>query len=217
MVSIGSVLSWMAANNETLVQQAIQHLNISVTALLFGIALWIPAGILVRDHDRAAAALLGSAGIILTIPSLALLSLLIPIMGIGVAPAVTALVLYSALPIARNTYIGIDGIDPATVEAGRGLGMTDRQLLVRVQLPMAMSVIMAGVRQAAVLLIAITTVAAFFGAGGLGNSIFAGIRLSNPDQILAAALVISGLAVGLDYGLYAVQRLLPGGAEVNDA
>jgi osmoprotectant transport system permease protein len=217
MVSIGSVLSWMAANDGTLVQQAVQHLNISVTALLFGIALWIPAGVLVRDRDRAADAFLGTAGIVLTIPSLALLSLLIPIMGIGVAPAVTALVLYSALPIARNTYTGIRGVDAATVEAGRGLGMTDRQLLVRVQIPMALSVIMAGVRQAAVLLIAITTVAAFFGAGGLGNSIFAGIRLSNPDQIIAATLVISGLAVGLDSGLYAVQRFLPGGAEVNDA
>ncbi|PSP57112.1 hypothetical protein BRC82_00745 [Halobacteriales archaeon QS_1_67_19] len=217
MVWLGSIISWMAANSETLLQQAVQHLNIAVTALVFGIALWIPAGVLVRDHDRAADLFLGTAGIVLTIPSLALLSLLIPIMGIGVAPAVTALVLYSALPIARNTYTGIEGVDPATVEAGRGLGMTDRQLLVRVQLPLALSVIMAGVRQAAVLMIAITTVAAFFGAGGLGNSIFAGIRLNNPEQILAATLVISALAVSIDYGLYAVQRFLPGGAEVNDA
>lgn len=217
MVSIGSVLSWMAANSETLGRQGVQHLNIALTALLFGVTLWIPAAILVRDHDRAAEAFLGSAGVVLTIPSLALFPLLIPIMGIGVAPAVTALVLYSALPIARNTYTGIESVDPAIVEAGRGLGMTDRQLLVRVQLPLALSVIMAGVRQAAVLLIAITTVAAFFGAGGLGNSIFAGIRLNNPDQIIAATLVISALAVALDYGLYAVQRFLPGGAEVHDA
>lgn len=217
MVSIGSVLSWMAANGETLVAQAIQHLNISLTALLFGVVLWIPAAIAVRDRDRAASLLIGSAGVVLTIPSLALLSLLIPVMGIGVAPAVTALVLYSALPIARNTYTGIDGVDPAKVEAGRGLGMTDRQLLVRVQLPLALSVIMAGVRQAAVLLVAITTVAAFFGAGGLGNAIFAGIRLSNANQILAATVVISGIAISLDYGLYAVQRFLPGGAEVQAA
>ncbi|WP_158058405.1 ABC transporter permease [Halorussus halophilus] len=216
MVSIGSIISWMAANSETLVSQAIQHLNISLTALLFGVLLWIPAAIAVRNHDRAADVLIGTAGIVLTIPSLALLSLLIPIMGIGVAPAVTALVLYSALPIARNTYTGIEGVDPAKIEAGRGLGMTDRQLLVRVQLPMALSVIMAGVRQAAVLLIAITTVAAFFGAGGLGNSIFAGIRLSNANQILAATAVISGIAISLDYGLYAVQRFLPGGAEVQE-
>lgn len=217
MVSVGSVLSWMAGNSGTLVSQAIQHLNIALTALVFGVALWIPAAVLVRDNERAADLFIGSAGIVLTIPSLALLSLLIPVMGIGVAPAVTALVLYSALPIARNTYTGIQGVDPASVEAGRGLGMTDRQLLVRVQLPMALSVIMAGVRQAAVLLIAITTVAAFFGAGGLGNSIFAGIRLSNANQILAATAVISALAIGLDYGLYAVQRFLPGGTEVPDA
>lgn len=215
MVSASSVLTWMAENSDTLVEQAIQHLNIAVTALLVGVVLWVPAGVLIRRDERAANLLLGASGVVLTIPSLALLSLLIPLMGIGTAPAVTALILYSALPIMRNTYTGLNGVDASIVEAGRGLGMTDRQLLFRVQIPEAISVIMAGIRQAAVLLIAITTVAAFFGAGGLGNSIFAGIRLTNANQILAATAVISGLAIGLDYGLYGVQRLLPGGSEVS--
>ncbi len=210
MVSVASVSSWMTENSGLLLEQAIQHLNIALTALFFGILLWIPAGVLVRRNDRAAEILLGTAGIILTIPSLALLSLLIPVVGIGVPAAIVALTLYSALPIARNTYVGLTNVDPSMVEAGRGLGMTDRQLLLRVRTPLALSVIMTGIRQAAVLLVAITTVAAFFGAGGLGNSIFAGIRLDNPDQIVGAALVISSLAIAIDSGLYGLQKVLPG-------
>lgn len=210
MVSVGSVVSWMTANSDLLVSQAIQHLNIAMTALLFGVLLWVPAGALVRRNDRAAELLLGWAGTMLTIPSLALLSLLIPLVGIGVPAAVVALVLYAALPITRNTYVGLTNVDEAMVEAGRGLGMTDRQLLLKVRVPLALSVIMAGIRQAAVLLVAITTVAAFFGAGGLGDSIFSGIRLDNPNQIIGAAMVISTIAIALDSGLYGVQRLLPG-------
>ena len=211
MVSVSSVVQWMAANSGTLVEQGIQHLNIALTALLFGVLLWVPAGVLIRRNQRAASLLLGASGVVLTIPSLALLSLLIPLLGIGTPSAVAALVLYSALPIMRNTYTGLNGVDAPIIEAGRGLGMTDRQLLIRVQFPEALSVVMAGIRQAGVLLIAITTVAAFFGAGGLGNTIFAGIRLDNANQILAATVVIAGMAIALDYSLYGVQRLLPGG------
>lgn len=215
MVTVSSVLQWMAANRTTLIEQAIQHLNIALTALFISIVLWVSVGALVQRYDRLSDPVLGTAGVILTIPSLALLSLLIPIVGIGVPAAVIALVLYSALPIARNTYVGLRDVAEASVEAGRGLGMTDRQLLFKVRLPLALSVIMAGIRQAAVLLIAITTVAAFFGAGGLGKSIFAGIRLGNSEQILGAALGISLLAVAIDSGLYGVQRLLPGSQEVS--
>ena len=215
MVSVSGVLHWMAANRATLIEQAVQHLNIALTALFVAVILWVSVGVLVQRYDRAADPVLGVAGIILTIPSLALLSLLIPIIGIGVPAAVTALVLYSALPIARNTYIGLHDVDEAVLEAGRGMGMTDRQLLLKVRFPVALSVIMAGIRQAAVLMIAITTVAAFFGAGGLGQSIFAGIRLGSPEQIIGAAVVISLLAIVIDSGLYGVQRLLPGSKESN--
>ncbi|GAA0256299.1 ABC transporter permease [Haladaptatus pallidirubidus] len=210
MVSIASVGSWITENSGLLIEQMIQHLNIALTSLFFGIILWVPAGLLIRRNDRAAEMLLGTAGIILTIPSLALLSLLIPIVGIGVPSAIVALTLYSALPIARNTYVGLTNVDPAMIEAGRGLGMTERQLLLRVRVPLALSVIMTGIRQAAVLLVAITTVAAFFGAGGLGDSIFAGIRLNNPNQVIGAALFISSIAIVIDSGLYGVQKILPG-------
>lgn len=210
MVSIASVSTWITENSGLLIEQAVQHLNIAFTSLFFGILLWVPAGVLIRRDERISEIFLGSAGIILTIPSLALLSLLIPIVGIGVPAAIVALTLYSALPIARNTYVGLTNVDPAMIEAGRGLGMTDRQLLLRVRVPLALSVIMTGIRQAAVLLVAITTVAAFFGAGGLGDSIFAGIRLDNPDQIIGAALVISSIAIAIDSGLYGLQKILPG-------
>lgn len=210
MPSLESVLGWMASNQGTLVKQAVQHLNIALTALFVGTVLWVVVGALIQRYDRYSDPVIGVAGIVLTIPSLALLSLLIPIVGIGVPAAITALVLYSALPITRNTYVGLTGVEESKLEAGRGLGMTDRQLLWRVRIPLSLSVVMAGIRQAAVLLIAITTVAAFFGAGGLGQSIFAGIRLNNPDQIVGAAVVISGLAIAVDSSLYGVQKLLPG-------
>ncbi|RQH01367.1 ABC transporter permease [Natrarchaeobius oligotrophus] len=209
MVSLVETVEWMGANSDVLVRQSIQHLSIALTALVIGIVLWVPTGVLVRNNERVSQVLLGASGIVLTIPSLALLPLLIPFFGIGEAPAIVALVLYSALPIMRNTVVGIAETDGAMKEAGRGLGLTDRQLLVRVQLPMAYPVIMAGIRQATVLLIAITTVAAYFGAGGLGRSIFAGIRLANADQIIGATIVLSALAIVLDYGLATTVRLLP--------
>ncbi|MFC7192448.1 ABC transporter permease [Halocatena marina] len=136
--------------------------------------------------------------------------MLIPLVGIGIPAAVTALVLYSALPVARNVYVGLGNVDESSVEVGRGLGMTDRQILLRVRFPQAMSVIMAGIRQAAVLLVAITTITAFFGAPGLGQSIFRGISLGNTEQIMGGAIAISAIAILVDASLYGVQRLLPG-------
>lgn len=210
MVSVESVLGWMGRNQATLVEQTVQHLNIALTSLFVGVVIWVGVGALLQRYERLSEPVIGVAGIVLTIPSLALLSLLIPVMGIGVPAAITALVLYSALPITRNTYVGLTGVEASKLDAGRGLGMTERQLLWQVRIPLALSVVMAGVRQAAVLLIAITTVAAFFGAGGLGESIFAGIRLNNAEQILGSAIVISALAVAVDSSLYGVQKLLPG-------
>ena len=208
---VGDTIQWMLNNQETLMTQTIEHVNISLTAIFVALVLWIPVGLLIHGHDRVASSVVGIAGMILTLPSLVLLPLLIPIVGIGVAPAVVALVLYSALPMIRNTYTGLESVDPAMVRSGRGLGMTDRQLLTKVKIPMALPVIFAGIRQAIVLVIGITTIAAYFGAGGLGTSIFAGIRLTAPAQIVGATIVVSVIAIVLDYGFYFIQRLLPGG------
>lgn len=210
---LGKTLTWLVENQETLVEQTIQHLNVSLTSVGIALVLWVPLGLFLHEHDAYAPPVIGTAGMILTLPSLALLPLLIPIVGLGVAPAVVALVLYSALPMIRNTYTGLEEVDESMVRAGRGLGMTDRELLVKVKIPMALPVIFAGVRQAAVLVIGITTIAAYFGAGGLGESIFAGIRLDFPRQVLGATIVVSAIAIATDYGLLFVQRALPGGTE----
>jgi osmoprotectant transport system permease protein len=212
MSSIQTVISWIAANSDVLLEQAIQHLNVAITALILSVFLWVPTGVLLSRKEHLSDAVLGVAGILLTIPSLALLALLIPIVGIGVPAAITALVLYSALPICRNTYVGLINIDESIIEAGRGMGMTDRQMFLRVRVPLALSVIMAGIRQAAVLLVAITTITAFFGAGGLGQSIFEGIRLDNTDQIIGTTIVITVIAIVIDSGLSGIQRVLPGRA-----
>jgi|AntRauTorcE11898_2_1112593.scaffolds.fasta_scaffold03762_6 osmoprotectant transport system permease protein len=208
---VGDTFQWILDNSGGLLEQTIQHLNVSLTSVFIALVLWIPLGLFVHEHDEYAPPVIGTAGMILTLPSLALLPLLIPIVGIGVAPAVVALVLYSALPMIRNTYTGLEEVDESMIRAGRGLGMTDRELLTKVKIPMALPVIFAGIRQAAVLVIGITTIAAFFGAGGLGESIFAGIRLDYPRQVLGATIVVSALAIVTDYGLLLVQRSLPGG------
>jgi osmoprotectant transport system permease protein len=208
---VRATVAWMLNNVGLLLEQTIEHLDIAFTAILIGVVLWVPLGVLIHQRDRISTPVIGVAGMILTLPSLVLFPLLIPIVGIGTTPAIVALVLYAALPITRNTYTGLEEVDAAVERAGEGLGMTDRQLLVRVKLPMAVPVIFAGIRQAAVLLIGITTIAAFFGAGGLGASIFAGIRLNLPEQIVGATVVVSLLAIATDYGLGLLQRRIPGG------
>lgn len=203
--------SWMVDNADLLVGQTVEHMDIAFTSIVIAILLWVPLGLFIYEYDGFSGPVVGVAGMILTLPSLVLFPLLIPIVGIGTTPATVALVLYSALPITRNTYTGLQEVEPAVERAGEGLGMTNRQLLLRVRIPMATPVIFAGIRQAAVLVIGITTIAAFFGAGGLGTSIFAGIRLNLPHQIIGATIVVSLLAIVTDYGLGLLQRQLPGG------
>ncbi|WP_324761012.1 ABC transporter permease [Haloarcula sp. GH36] len=201
----------MLGNTGLLVEQLLEHMDIAFTSIGIGTFLWVPLGVAIYHYDRFSTPVIGVAGMILTLPSLVLFPLLIPIVGIGTTPAIVALVLYAALPITRNTYTGLKEVGTAVERAGEGLGMTERQLLVRVKLPMAVPVIFAGIRQAAVLIIGITTIAAFFGAGGLGASIFAGIRLNLPKQIVGATLVVSVFAILTDYGLGLIQRRIPGG------
>lgn len=208
---IQETADWMVNNADLLVEQTLTHIDTAFTSIVIGVVLWVPLGIVIYHYDRLSSPVIGVAGMILTLPSLVLFPLLIPVVGIGTTPATVALVLYSALPITRNTYTGLQEVDAAVERAGKGLGMTDRQLLARVKLPMAVPVIFAGIRQAAVLVIGIATIAAFFGAGGLGESIFAGIRLNLDKQIVGATVVVSALAVVTNYGLGLLQRRIPGG------
>jgi len=173
-------------------------------ALLFG----LPLGVLAAHHPTWRRPVLGLANVFQTIPSLALFGLLIPVFGIGAWTAVTALVIYALLPIIRNTYAGISGVDPAVREAGRGMGMTDGELLRLVELPLAAGVILAGVRVATVVSVGIATIAAAIGAGGLGVYIFRGVATVDDTLILAGAIPAALLALLADGLLGFLERRL---------
>lgn len=151
---------------------------------------------------------MGTANVIQTIPSLAILGFMIPLLGIGVRPAIAALFLYALLPIIRNTYTSVIGINPALIESATGMGMTQRQILVSVRLPLALPIIMAGIRTSTVICVGIATLCAFIGAGGLGTLIFRGISMVNNKVILAGAIPAALLALILDFLLGRLEALL---------
>lgn len=184
-----------------ILQHTLEHLFLVSIAIAIAILIGIPLGILITRQTNLRQPILIVANIMQTIPSLALFGLLIPVPfigGIGATPAIVALTLYSLLPIIRNTYTGITNVDPAIREAGRGMGMTDKQLLLQVEIPLAMQVILAGVRVATVIAIGIATIAAAIGAGGLGELIFRGISVVNNDLILAGAVPAAIIALIAD-------------------
>ena len=187
--------------------QTVQHVGLTAGSLLLGVLVGVPLGLLLSRRPRWAPAVLGAAGVLQTVPSIALLGFLIPVLGIGPKPAILALLLYALLPIIRNTFEGVRGVPPAVVEAARGLGLTDAQVLRQVQLPLALPVLMAGIRTAAVINVGVATLAAYVAAGGLGEFIFGGIALNNPAMILAGALPAAGLALAFDALLGGVQQL----------
>lgn len=193
----------------------VQHIEIVAVAVGLAILTGVPIGISITLNQRAADAVLYVASIIMTIPSIALFGLMIPVLsmineGIGYVPAVIAVLLYSQLPIIRNTYTAIMSIDPALREAAHGMGMSPLERLRQVEIPLAVPVIMAGVRVAVVLNIGVTAIAAYIGAGGLGALISQGISQTDPRQLITGALAVSLLAVCADYGLLWVQhRLTP--------
>lgn len=187
-----------------ILQHTLEHLFLVSIAIGIAILIGIPLGILITRKTYLRQPILGIANILQTIPSLALFGLLIPVPiigGIGAVPAIVALTVYSLLPIIRNTYTGITGVDPAIREAGRGMGMTDRQLLLQVEIPLALGVILAGVRVATVIAIGIATIAAAIGAGGLGVFIFRGISVVNNQLILAGAVPAAAIALLADFAI----------------
>jgi osmoprotectant transport system permease protein len=189
----------------------LDHLTLVVIAMAFAIAIAVPLGMLVVQHRRLRTVALGIASVFQTIPSLALFGFLIPIPfigGIGRRTAIVALILYALLPILRNTYVGLSGIDPAILEAAEAMGMTNTQILLRVRLPLALSVILAGVRTATVITIGVATIAAAIGAGGLGTFIFRGVAMVNDSVILAGAIPAALLAIFADLLLGQLERHL---------
>ncbi len=194
------------------------HLELCGIALLLGALLAIPLGLYLERHRHGAEPVIGLLGLVQTVPSLALLAFMIPFLGVGALPAVAALWLYSLFPMVRNTYTGVRDADPRAVEAATALGMTPGQVLREVRLPLAAPVLMAGVRTAAVITVGTATLAAFIGAGGLGEPIVTGLQLANTGMILSGAIPAAALALLVDIGLAAVERSLrPAGLEVSGA
>ncbi|MEE9207023.1 MAG: ABC transporter permease [Gemmatimonadota bacterium] len=186
-----------------------EHILLVVGSTAIAVTIGVPLGVLLTRRAPLRAGILGSANILQTIPSLALLGLLIPLPmvgGIGAKPAIVALVAYALLPIIRNSYEGIRSIDPAVREAAIAMGMTDRQLLRRVEIPLALGVMMGGVRLATVIGIGVTTIAAAIGAGGLGVFIFQGLAMVDNQVILAGAIPAALLALLADAGLGALEK-----------
>jgi osmoprotectant transport system permease protein len=175
----------------------------------------VPLGLALERRPERAEGVIRGVGLLQTIPGIALLAFMIPLLGIGVTPAIAALFLYSLFPILRNTYTGVRDADPTAVEAARALGMTRRQVLLQVRLPLAAPVILAGVRTAAVINVGTATLAAFIGAGGLGDPIVAGLALSDTRLVLSGAIPAALLALAVDVALQALERRVrPRGLEV---
>ncbi len=191
----------------------LEHVWLVAISMAIAVLVGVPAGILLTRKPRLREPVIGGANIIETIPSLALFGFLLPAPWLGARAdriAITALALYALLPIIRNTYVGITGVDPGVREAARGMGLTSRQMLWQVELPLSMSVILAGVRTSTVLCIGIATIAAAIGAGGLGEFIFRGLAMVNDSLILAGAIPAAILALAADLGLgWLEARLRP--------
>ncbi len=200
--------AYMWNERTELARQIGRHLLLVLASLGAAILAALPAGVALERRRSIAEGVIRAAGLLQTIPGIALLAFMIPVFGIGAAPAVVALFLYSLLPILRNTYTGIVEAAPDAVSAGRALGMTEVQLLTRIRMPLAAPVIMAGVRTAAVINVGTATLAAFIGAGGLGDPIVAGLALSDPVMILSGAVPAAILAMFVDWGLARAESVV---------
>lgn len=193
------MMEFFANHGNELLFKTWEHIFISMTAILLGVIVAVPLGVLLsRAAPKFSDRFITLVGVLQTIPSLAILAFFIPIFGVGKFPAIVALFFYSLLPILRNTYVGIRDADRAVIEAGKGMGMTTWQSIVKIELPLALPVIMAGIRLSTVYLIGWATLAAFVGGGGLGDFIFDGLNLYRPDLILAGTIPATILAILAD-------------------
>jgi len=204
-------LNFFIKNQGQILQLTLEHLWLVGTSMLLAMAIGLPVGIFLTRRQAFRKPVIGGVNIVQTIPSLALFGFLLPVPWLGERAdrlAIAALTLYALLPVVRNTFTGIVGVDPNVREAARGMGMTDRQVLFKVELPLAMGVILAGVRVATVISVGVATIAAAIGAGGLGEFIFRGVAMVDNRVILAGAIPAAALALLLDMLLGFLERKL---------
>jgi osmoprotectant transport system permease protein len=204
---LNNLVSAFSQTKSQLLSALLQHIEISLIALFFSLIIALPLGIYLTRKQRIAEYIIGFTGVVQTIPSLALLGLLIPVFGIGTVPAVITLVAYALLPLLRNTYTGIKEVDPSLLEAARAMGMNTRKRLLKVELPLATPVILAGIRTATILIIGTATIAALIGAGGLGSIILLGIDRNDYSLIVIGAIPTAILAIIFDVLLRQLERI----------
>ena len=201
-------LNYLLDNSSEIIQLLIEHIELTFLSVMIAIVIGVPIGILISYVKKLGKPIIAISNIMQAIPSMALLGFMIPFLGIGTIPAIIMVVLYSLLPIIKNTYIGLENINAEVIEAAEGIGLTKWQILTKVQIPLALPVIMGGVRISAVSAVGLMTLAAFCGAGGLGYLVYAGIRSINNMQILAGAIPACLLALFIDYLLGIVENLV---------
>jgi osmoprotectant transport system permease protein len=214
---------YIGKNADKIVEELLRHLEIIAIAVPIAILIAVPIGIAVSRKPKLAEVVLKIASVLMTIPSLALFGIMVVLLaplkaGIGIVPAIVAIIVYSMLPMIRNTLVAIKEVDPYIVEAARGMGMTNKQILFKIRLPLGIPIIMAGIRNAVVMGISVTTIAYLIGAGGLGYFIFSGLSRSRLDMILLGAILVGALGILANFSLLKVEDVLtPKGVKINRA
>ncbi|WP_169871529.1 ABC transporter permease [Shouchella patagoniensis] len=203
-----AVLNTLSSYGWDLLEKTGEHMYISFAAVLLGVIVAVPVGIMLTRIPNAADKIISFVGILQTVPSLAILAFLMPILGVGTTPAIIALFIYSVLPILRNTYTGVKEVDSGLLEAGRGMGMNNWETIRKIELPIALPVIMTGIRFATVYLIGWATLAAFIGGGGLGDLIFDGLNLYQPELIILGTIPATILALIASWLLGKLEKKL---------
>ncbi len=202
------MMSFIETYGGQLLAKTWQHLYISGISLILGVLVAVPLGVALTRTKRLSTVVISIASMLQTIPALALLAFMIPLFGIGSVPAIIALFIYSLLPILRNTYLGIEKVDPTLIDAAKGMGLTSWQSIIKVELPLAAPVIMAGIRLSATYVIAWAALASYIGAGGLGDFIFNGLNLYRTDLILGGSVPVILLALVVDWLLSKLESIL---------
>ncbi len=205
---LGRVFNLIVERQDFFIRITLEHLGISLQAIFWVIAIGVPVGVLVSKYPKAAQKVMALVNFLYTIPVIAMFGLLLPFVGIGERNAMVALVIYGLLPVIRNTYVGLDEVDKFVIESARGMGSSEMELLLNIKLPLAMPVIFAGVRTMIVMTIALTAIATFIGAGGLGSAIYRGITMNFQEMIFAGSIMVALLAVIADFGLERVERMM---------
>lgn len=208
MSSINSFINFVIERKSQILDLFMQHIELTIFAILVAVLIGIPLAILIVRYRKLSVPIIGFTNVVQSIPSLALLGFLIPVLGIGSKPAIVMVVMYSLLPIVKNTFTGLTNIEPSLIEAADGMGLTNTQVLLKVRFPLAMPIIMSGIRISSVTAVGLMTIAAFIGAGGLGYLVFSGVQTVNNNMILAGAIPACFLAIFLDFILGKVEDIV---------